>query len=547
MVLLTHLKPQVIEAIRSLIVEDCRLEEYIRIYDEEISRGLAAETYQDATVKSIVTYVNKLPNGNEEGQFLGLDFSGPTIKVVLVLLQNRQCTMTRKFYDIPTRYMTGKSVKVFDFIAKSLVDFLGGIKLKMLRIPLGVTFGFPIEQTSLQDCKLLRWTKGFECDDLIGKNVFSALKDSIRKYPELKKLFVIGILNDAVSAVLGCAWQDPTCRMGAVIGFGASCCYAEKVDRVTKYAAESYSIRDIYINLESADLGSNGCLDFIRSEFDRQMDEQSKNPGMQMNDKMTSIAYLGEIARLALLRCIEINAILGGVISDRLAERNSFELAHMARIESDPETDHKNCREVLQEFGYQGVTDEDCFQVQFVCRCVSRRSANLVAAQLATVINRINVPMVRIAIDGELINSYPNFKWYLNRKLTTLKKESCDFEMRESEESGLGPAVMAAVFGEEVMDRDEKFRRLPGFPMDKCHFNKKGRCMNPDCNMTHPCDVSNINPLDSPMVTNSKDLLMDQCCKQKKGDSEKPPCGNQAGNKKSCGGCGGCKGYDEIS
>lgn len=35
---------------------------------------------------------------------------------------------------------------------------------------------------------------------------------------ELKKLFVIGILNDAVSAVLGCAWQDPTCRMGAVIG-----------------------------------------------------------------------------------------------------------------------------------------------------------------------------------------------------------------------------------------------------------------------------------------------------------------------------------------
>lgn len=75
------------------------------------------------------------------------------------------------------------TLKVFDFIAKSLVDFLGGIKLKMLRIPLGVTFGFPIEQTSLQDCKLLRWTKGFECDDLIGKNVFSALKDSIRKYP----------------------------------------------------------------------------------------------------------------------------------------------------------------------------------------------------------------------------------------------------------------------------------------------------------------------------------------------------------------------------
>lgn len=92
----------------------------------------------------------------------------------------------------------------------------------------------------------------------------------------------------------------------------------------------------------------------------------------------------------------------------------------------DPDTDHQNCREVLQEFGYPNSTDEDCFQVQFACRCVSRRSANLIAAQLATVINRINVPSIIIATDGELVKNYPNFKWYLQKKLRTLKNENCE-------------------------------------------------------------------------------------------------------------------------
>ena len=52
----------------------------------------------------------------------------------------------------------------------------------MLRIPLGVTFGFPIEQTSLQDCKLLRWTQGFECNDLYDQNIYSVFMNSVRKY-----------------------------------------------------------------------------------------------------------------------------------------------------------------------------------------------------------------------------------------------------------------------------------------------------------------------------------------------------------------------------
>lgn len=107
----------------------------------------------------------------------------------------------------------------------------------------------------------------------------------------------------------------------------------------------------------------------------------------------------------------------------------------------DPDTIHTNCKAVLQELGYDKAIDEDCFQIQFICRCVSRRAANLAAAQLATIINRIGERTVTIATDGELINNYPNFKWYLNKKLKDIKKISYDVSMKEFISQSFQPSI----------------------------------------------------------------------------------------------------------
>ena len=64
MVLLHHLNPEVIKIVRKLILSDYDLENYMKIFDSEINKGLNVETCEEATVKSIVTYVNKLPTGN---------------------------------------------------------------------------------------------------------------------------------------------------------------------------------------------------------------------------------------------------------------------------------------------------------------------------------------------------------------------------------------------------------------------------------------------------------------------------------------------------
>ena len=45
--------------------------------------------------------------------------------------------------------------------------------------PLGFTFSFPCHQSGLENAFLLRWTKGFNCEGVIGENVIDLLQNAI--------------------------------------------------------------------------------------------------------------------------------------------------------------------------------------------------------------------------------------------------------------------------------------------------------------------------------------------------------------------------------
>lgn len=48
------------------------------------------------------------------------------------------------------------------------------------------------------------------------------------------------------------------------------------------------------------------------------------------------------------------------------------------------------------------------------------------AAQIATLINRINDPNITIAADGPMIRDYPDFERYMRKKIVHLKKKDCN-------------------------------------------------------------------------------------------------------------------------
>lgn len=120
-----------------------------------------------------------------------------TVQLFLMSISNVNASINNSFLSRMATLIKGVrfmifdfTFQLFDFIAECLFDFMLGITLKASRIPLGVTFGFPIEQTSLQDCTLLRWTQGFNCKDLVGRNIFTALKNAFRKYSVSEKILL---------------------------------------------------------------------------------------------------------------------------------------------------------------------------------------------------------------------------------------------------------------------------------------------------------------------------------------------------------------------
>lgn len=213
-----------------LILSNRKLKQFMSQMNYCIDQGLGKKTHKTATIKCWQTYVQDMPTGNEEGEFLALDLGGSNFRVLkLELGMNKYFKMEQKTYSISTELMTGSGIKLFDYIADCLNNFVNtnGINSTSF-LPLGFTFSFPVAQTSINSGKLVRWTKGFTCDGVVDEDVVQILNTSINKYKDLK-VKICSILNDTVGTLMSCAWLNPNTKIGLIIGTGCNCCYVEKV------------------------------------------------------------------------------------------------------------------------------------------------------------------------------------------------------------------------------------------------------------------------------------------------------------------------------
>ncbi len=133
----------------------------------------------------------------EKGQFLALDLGGTNCRTLLVTLtgnKQERPRMTECSCTIPQEIMTGSSTNVrlaftkcqhniftqlFTYIANTLCDFLTRHGLDREKLPLGFTFSFPCVQQALNRAFLVRWTKGFNIEDAVDKNVCHLLQTAI--------------------------------------------------------------------------------------------------------------------------------------------------------------------------------------------------------------------------------------------------------------------------------------------------------------------------------------------------------------------------------
>ena len=78
------------------------------------------------------------------------------------------------------------------------------------------------------------------------------------------------------------------------------------------------------INTEWGGFGDNGEIDFIRTKWDRNVDENSINPGRQTFEKMISGMYMGELIRQVLVDLMKDDLIFFNCNRDKLFERGKL-------------------------------------------------------------------------------------------------------------------------------------------------------------------------------------------------------------------------------
>lgn len=438
--------PEIIAQTAELRINNNHLQTYKKAFSDNIERGLAKATHPDSIMKCFPTYVQDLPNGTEAGKYLALDFGGSKYRVLLVNLENGNASQDHNVYEIPPELMVGDGEPLFDFIANCLAEFVNEKGIQEEKLSLGFTFSFPLIQQGLKIGILERWTKGFSCEDVINKDVVQLLNEAIARKGDLN-IDVVAVLNDTTGTLLACAFKNPLCRIGLIVGTGTNCCYVEQQSKAELFDEPDRGSGQVIINMESGAFGDDGALDYVRTEYDNDVDERSPNPGRQKHEKMISGMYMGEIVRLIAAKFTKQGLMFGGNGSDALFTADTFETKFVSEIEADPPGVYDNVKAICDGLDLPEANEQDYINLRYLCELVSTRAAYLVSAELATLIDRMNEPKTVIGVDGTLYKNHPHFHNILMSKIKEiLDNPSLEYEIMLSEDgSGLGAALVAAV------------------------------------------------------------------------------------------------------
>ncbi|XP_067391466.1 hexokinase-3-like [Emydura macquarii macquarii] len=414
----------------------------------EMELGLKKETHATSSVRMLPTYIHATPDGSERGDFLALDLGGTNFRVLLMQVGSREQSGVRivsEVYSIPPEVAQGPGSQLFDHIVACIVDFQSKQDMVGRTLPLGFTFPFPCQQTSLDQGILLSWTRGFSASGCVGQDVAQLLREAVQR-KEHFALDVVAIVNDTVETMMSWVYDDPRCEVGLIVGTGTNACYMEELRHMGTVAGQEGRM---CINMELGAFGDNGCLDAFFTRFDQLVDQASLNPGKQRFEKLISGMYLGEIVRHILLELTAKGLLFRGRSSPQLQTRDIFQTKFLSSIESDGLALRQVCA-ILEELGLQ-VSCEDSVVVREVCQAVALRAAQLCGAGVAAVVEKMRENRgleqlsVTVGVDGTLYKLHPHFSQHVQATVRQLAPR-CTVTFLQSEDgSGKGAALIAAV------------------------------------------------------------------------------------------------------
>lgn len=89
----------------------------------------------------------------------------------------------------------------------------------------------------------------------------------------------MAVLNDTTGTLIKGSYDNPETCIGLILGTGCNGAYLEKAEKVLRWGGAKYDVNEVVVDPEFGAFGDNGCIDFIKTDFDRQLDQGSLLPG----------------------------------------------------------------------------------------------------------------------------------------------------------------------------------------------------------------------------------------------------------------------------
>ncbi|CAL9218020.1 unnamed protein product [Arabidopsis halleri] len=421
---------------------------------DDMRAGLAVEGGGDLDM--ILTYVDALPSGNEEGLFYALDLGGTNFRVRSVQLggkKKRVIATESEQISIPQKLMIGTREELFGFIASKLASFVAKEKPGRFRLEegrkreIGFTFSFPVKQTSIDSGTLIKWTKGFKVSGMEGKDVVSCLNEAMEAHG--LDMRVSALVNDGVGTLAGARYSEEDVMIGVILGTGTNACYVEQKHAIPKLQSNSSSGTTI-INTEWG--GFSKVLP--QTIFDQEMDANSPNRGEHLYEKMISGMYLGEIVRRVLLQMCETSDLFGQFVPVKLSTPFELRTEHLCKMQEDTTDDLQTVGSVLYKILEVEANLNARRRVVEVCDTVVKRGGRLAGAGIVAILEKIEEETERmgsgkrtvVAMDGALYEKYPQYQQYMQDALVELLGDKLrHIAIKHTKDvSGLGAALLAA-------------------------------------------------------------------------------------------------------
>ncbi|KAK6941453.1 Hexokinase, C-terminal [Dillenia turbinata] len=423
----------------------------------EMHAGLASEG--GSKLKMLISYVDNLPTGDEEGLFYALDLGGTNFRVLRVHLGGKEKRVVHQEFEevsIPPHLMVGSSEALFGFIASALAKFVATEDPALNLAPgrqreLGFTFSFPVRQLSIASGALIKWTKGFLIEDAVGEDVVAELTRALER--EGLDMRVAALVNDTIGTLAGGRYYNPDVIAAVILGTGTNAAYVERAHAIPKWHGLLPKSGEMVINMEWGNFRSSHLP---ISEYDQALDVESLNPGEQIFEKMISGMYLGDIVRRVLLRMAEEASFFGDTVPPNLKIPFILRTPDMSAMHHDKSSDLKVVGTKLKDIlGISNTSLKTRKVVVELCDIVATRAARLSAAGILGILKKLGRDTVRegdnqksvIAMDGGLYEHYTKFSSCLESTLRELigKEVSKNIVIEHSNDgSGIGAALLAA-------------------------------------------------------------------------------------------------------